>query len=93
MVCFQIALHALWHHLLHFPAHELTFPDGCEGVVAEGDGDEECKDLLGGPCGPSHEAGDVKQWIQDQEEAVPEAHRTVHGIEVEFEVFTDVVDD
>lgn len=77
-------------HFTEQKSQGITFSDSCECVVAEGNGDEEGKYLLSGPRWPPHEPGDIEQRVHHQEKAVPEPHRTVHGMEVQLEVVTYV---
>jgi hypothetical protein len=69
-----------------------TFDSVAKGVDAECDGYEKGKDLLGGTGGPSHEARDVEERIEDQEERWPETYTSVHGVEIQLEILADAVD-
>ena len=70
----------------------LTFDGVAEGVDAESDGDEEGENLFGGSGGPSHQARNVEQRVEDEEEGRPKAYAAVHGVEIQLEVFANAVD-
>lgn len=69
----------------------LTFDGVAEGVDAERDRDEQGEYLLGGPGGPAHEARDVEQRVEHEEEGRPQADAAVHGEEIQLEVLADAV--
>ena len=68
-----------------------TFDGVAKGVHAEGDGDEESENLFGGPGGPTHEPGNVKERVENEEEGGPEAHAAVHGVEIQLEILADAI--
>lgn len=68
-----------------------TFDGVAKGVYAEGDGDEKSENLFGGPGGPTHEPGNVKERVENEEEGGPEAHAAVHGVEIQLEILADAI--
>ena len=73
--------------------HLLTNYRVSRGIHGEGDGDEDGEDLLGGARRPAHQPRDSEHAVHHDEERVPQAHRAVHGEEVQLEVLADSVND
>lgn len=44
------------------------------------------------PCWPLHQHAEIKRWVQEQEEAIPEAYTSVHSWEVYVKVLTNTID-